>query len=80
MTRVGALARWLLADQQFQRRELRAATENTASQKVALKAGFHHEGILRNADFVHTGRVNLALFSLLPNDSMTTGSTTAGPR
>ncbi|MGW4544078.1 GNAT family N-acetyltransferase [Streptomyces chartreusis] len=75
-----ALARWLLTDQQFQRLELRAATENTASQKVALRAGFHHEGILRNAGFVHTGRVDLALFSLLPDDSTTTGSTIAGTR
>ncbi|MFD7493570.1 GNAT family N-acetyltransferase [Streptomyces sp. NPDC059832] len=63
-----AVARWLLADQQFQRLELRAATENTASQKVALKAGFHREGTLRNAGFVHGGRVDLVLFSMLPGD------------
>jgi RimJ/RimL family protein N-acetyltransferase len=72
-----ALAQWLLVDQEFQRLELRAATENTASQKAALKAGFRHEGILRNAGFVHTGRVDLDLFSLLPNDLMTTSSPSA---
>ncbi|MFJ6012904.1 GNAT family N-acetyltransferase [Streptomyces sp. NPDC092952] len=63
-----ALALWLLADQRFQRLELRAATANTASQSVALKVGFHREGTLRNAGFVHGGRVDLVLFSLLPGD------------
>ncbi|MFE3146041.1 CPCC family cysteine-rich protein [Streptomyces sp. NPDC059218] len=62
------LAHWLLTSQHFQRMELRAATENTASQAVALKAGFHREGNLRNAGFVHGARVDLVLFSLLPND------------
>ncbi|MFJ7629216.1 GNAT family N-acetyltransferase [Streptomyces sp. NPDC097595] len=64
-----AVARWLLTEQRFQRLELRAATGNTASQKVALRAGFHREGILRDAGFVHNGRVDLVLFSLLPDDS-----------
>ncbi|WP_405940262.1 GNAT family N-acetyltransferase [Streptomyces sp. NBC_00726] len=63
-----AVARWLLTEQQFQRLELRAATGNAASQKVAIRAGFRREGILRNAGFVHTGRVDLVLFSLLPDD------------
>ncbi|AXE76670.1 GNAT family N-acetyltransferase [Streptomyces atratus] len=62
------LAHWLLTSQHFQRMELRAATENTASQAVALKAGFHREGNLRNAGFVHGARVDLVLFSLLPDD------------
>ncbi|MFJ8444403.1 GNAT family N-acetyltransferase [Kitasatospora griseola] len=70
-----ALAHWLLMDRRFQRLELRAATENTASQKVALKAGLHREGILRNAGFTHTGRIDLVLFSLLPNDLAPTSST-----
>jgi RimJ/RimL family protein N-acetyltransferase len=63
-----ALGQWLLAAQGFQRLELRAATENTASQKAAVKAGLRREGILRNAGFVHTGRVDLVLFSLVPDD------------
>nr|WP_202553242.1 GNAT family N-acetyltransferase [Streptomyces sp. SID4936] len=68
------LAHWLLTNQHFQRMELRAATENTASQAVALKAGFHREGTLRNAGFVHGAQVDLVLFSLLPGDL---GSSTA---
>ncbi len=63
-----ALGQWLLTDQQFQRMELKAATENTASQRVALKAGLHHEGTLRNAGFVHAGRIDVVLFSLVPQD------------
>jgi RimJ/RimL family protein N-acetyltransferase len=63
-----AVAQWLLIDQQFQRLELRAARANTTSQKVALKAGLQREGILRNAGFVHAGRVDLVLFSLVPED------------
>ncbi|PJN21106.1 GNAT family N-acetyltransferase [Kitasatospora sp. CB02891] len=62
------LGEWLLTDRAFQRMELLAATENTASQKVALRAGLHREGVLRNAGFVHAGRVDLVLFSLVPQD------------
>ncbi|WP_431966055.1 GNAT family N-acetyltransferase [Actinacidiphila sp. bgisy160] len=63
-----ALAAWLLSDQGFQRLELRAATGNIASQRVAVKAGLRREGVLRNAGFVHTGRVDLVVFSLVPGD------------
>lgn len=41
---VAALARWVLAEQGFERAELRAATGNTASVRVAVKAGFGYEG------------------------------------
>ncbi|MFF1923519.1 GNAT family N-acetyltransferase [Streptomyces sp. NPDC058221] len=58
-----ALARWLLDDQGFQRMELRAAVENLASQRVAAKAGMHYEGTMRNAGFVHGGRIDLRLYS-----------------
>ncbi|MGW4696108.1 GNAT family N-acetyltransferase [Kitasatospora cineracea] len=73
------LGEWMLTDQAFQRMELRAATENTASRKVALRAGLHREGILRNAGFVHAGRVDLVLFSLLPQDLQSTAHAPADP-
>ena len=63
-----ALGRWLLCEQGFERMELKAATENTASQRVATRAGLHREGIMRNAGFTHTGRIDLVLFSLTPRD------------
>jgi len=62
------LGEWLLGEQGFQRLQLFAATGNTASQRVAEKAGFHKEGVLRNAGHVHGGRVDLFVFSLVPDD------------
>ncbi|MDQ0937246.1 GNAT family N-acetyltransferase [Streptomyces turgidiscabies] len=75
-----ALAQWLLSDQKFQRLELRAATENIASEKVALRAGLHREGILRNADVIHAGRIDVVLFSLVPDDLKSEAATPAGHR
>jgi hypothetical protein len=39
-----------------------------ASRRVAEKAGFHYEGMLRNAGYVHSGRVDLELWSLVAAD------------
>ena len=65
------LAQWALMERNFERLELRAAVENTASCKTAIRAGFRREGTLRNAGFVHSGRVDLAVFSLVPDDIRT---------
>lgn len=65
---VSLLSRWALLEQGFQRVELRAATGNLASQRVAEKAGFQREGVARNAGFVHAGRVDLVVYSLVPAD------------
>ena len=65
---VRAIAPWLLRDQGFERLELRAAPGNAASQRVAEKAGFTREGVMRNAGYVHGGRVDLVMFSLVPSD------------
>jgi RimJ/RimL family protein N-acetyltransferase len=65
---VGAIARWLLIDQGFERLALRAAPGNVASQRVAEKAGFTREGIARNAGFTNAGRVDLVVFSLVRSD------------
>ncbi|NEA61819.1 GNAT family N-acetyltransferase [Streptomyces sp. SID12488] len=73
-----SLAQWLLGDQKFQRLELRAATENIASQKVALKAGLHREGVLRNSDVIHAGRIDAVLFSLVPDDLTAEAAAPAG--
>lgn len=68
---VSLLARWVLLEQGFERVELRAATGNRASQRVAEKAGFQREGVARNAGFVHAGRVDLVIYSLVPGDLLT---------
>lgn len=63
-----ALAVDLILEQHFQRIELRVAAGNVASRRVAEKAGFVHEGLLRNAGMVESGRVDLAVWSLVPAD------------
>lgn len=65
---VRGLVRWLLVEQAFVRLELRAAVENHASRRVADKAGFVFEGVLRGAGMVRTGRVDHAIYSLLAED------------
>ena len=62
------LAHWAIVDHGFERVELFAATGNVASQAVARKAGFVREGVARNAGYVHDGRVDMVLFSLIPDD------------
>jgi RimJ/RimL family protein N-acetyltransferase len=65
---VDALAVALLLEHAFQRVELRVAPGNVASRRVAEKAGFTYEGLLRNAGYVHSGRVDLEVWSLVAND------------
>lgn len=65
---VERIGRWLLLEQGFERMVLRAATGNTASQRVANKAGFTREGVARNAGFTNAGRVDLVVFNLTPSD------------
>jgi RimJ/RimL family protein N-acetyltransferase len=65
---VNAMSRWALVDLGLERVELRIATGNAASLRVAEKAGFHREGVARSAGYVHGGRVDLVIFSLVPSD------------
>jgi RimJ/RimL family protein N-acetyltransferase len=65
---VDGLAIALLLEHGFQRVELRVAPGNTASRRVAEKAGFTYEGLLRNAGHVHSGRVDLEVWSLVTAD------------
>lgn len=62
------LSKWVLVRYSFARVEVRAAAENIASQRVAEKAGFVREGIARDAGRVHSGRVDLVIFSRVAND------------
>lgn len=65
---VDALAIELLMSHGFHRVELRVAPGNTASRRVAEKASFVYEGLLRNAGYVHSGRVDLEVWSLVAAD------------
>jgi len=65
---VDALAIALLFEHCFERVEVRVAPGNVASRRVAEKAGFSYEGLLRNAGFVHSGRVDVEMWSLVAAD------------
>jgi [ribosomal protein S5]-alanine N-acetyltransferase len=65
---VDAVAIALILEHGFQRVELRVAPGNTASRRVAEKAGFTFEGLLRNAGQVHSGRVDLEVWSFVAAD------------
>ncbi|GAB2606970.1 putative acetyltransferase [Paractinoplanes abujensis] len=68
---VVALSRWALTEAALERVVLRIAPGNRASTRVAEKAGFTYEGVARNAGIVHAGRVDLAIYSLIPADLLT---------
>ncbi|MEV0156603.1 GNAT family protein [Micromonospora sp. NPDC050686] len=65
---VDAVAIALLLEHGFHRIELRVAPGNVASRRVAEKAGFSYEGLLRNAGFVRGARADLELWSLVAAD------------
>jgi RimJ/RimL family protein N-acetyltransferase len=64
------LAHWALTDEGLARVQLRADVENTASRRVAEKAGFRLEGIMRSARWNPRleRRVDWAIYALLPED------------
>ena len=62
------LSRWLLLEKEFERVEVRVAVENLASTRVAIKSGFVQEGVARSAGRVHSGRVDLIIFSKIRKD------------
>lgn len=62
-----AVSRWAI-DQGFRRVEIKAATGNTGSLRVAERSGFTFEGVERSAMPLHEGRTDLTVYSLLPAD------------
>jgi precorrin-6B C5,15-methyltransferase / cobalt-precorrin-6B C5,C15-methyltransferase len=69
-----ALTEWAIRDHGFERVQLFAAIGNTASQRVAQKAGFVREGVARNACCLTGGRADMVLFSLVRDDLKTVGA------
>jgi RimJ/RimL family protein N-acetyltransferase len=67
---LAAVARWLLTEGGIQRAWLSANTDNTASIRVAERAGFRREGTLRRAGLEDDGLHDLAVFSLLDDDEL----------
>jgi RimJ/RimL family protein N-acetyltransferase len=60
----GLVAWWALGEQRFARVELRAATGNLASQRVAAKAGLRRAGVLCDVGLTYDGRVDPVLKSV----------------
>jgi [ribosomal protein S5]-alanine N-acetyltransferase len=69
-TRALALVATVAFEQGAARVQLRAAVGNTASRRVAEKAGFTLEGVLRSAHWSPRlqERLDWAMYSLLPDD------------
>jgi RimJ/RimL family protein N-acetyltransferase len=62
------IAGWTFAVLPVARLQLTTHLDNPASQRVAEKAGFQREGVLRAWAEQHGARVDLVMWSLLPGD------------
>ena len=62
------LARWAIEGLGLERVELLANPANEASLRLAERAGFTREGLLRRYRTRHDKREDLIVFSLLPED------------
>jgi RimJ/RimL family protein N-acetyltransferase len=64
------LSKWLLETVGAARLQIRADVQNAASLRVAEKAGFVREGVLRSSGYNSRAkrRIDYAIFSLLPAD------------
>jgi RimJ/RimL family protein N-acetyltransferase len=65
---VRLLSRWAIEGLRLERVELLANPANQASQRLAERAGFTREGLLRRYRTRHGVREDLIMFSLLPED------------
>ena len=62
------LSRFVLGDLEFERLELYADVDNTASRRVAERAGFTREGVARSYSSQRGERRDFVVYSLLPNE------------
>jgi ribosomal-protein-serine acetyltransferase len=62
------LINYIFEELRINRIQLTAATENSKSQRVALRLGFQREGIQRDGELHRRGFVDLVVFSLLKKD------------
>ena len=66
---VALAARWSFASLGLARLELLVEPDNPPSQRVAERAGFTHEGLLRSYRLMKGRRVDFLVYSLLPTDA-----------
>ena len=65
---VRLISRWALRSLGAGRVQLHTAVDNAASMRVAARAGFTEEGVLRNWYDLRGERRDAVMFSLLPSD------------
>ena len=65
---VQLVSRWAFRELGVQRLQLTTAPDNAASQRVAERAGFTREGLLRGWTPTKDARRDSVMFSLLPGD------------
>ena len=66
---VRLMTSWALAEMRLRRLQLHTDPENVASQRVAERAGFTREGVLRAYNVRRDGtRADAVVYSLLPQD------------
>ncbi|MGH2734025.1 MAG: GNAT family N-acetyltransferase [Actinomycetota bacterium] len=66
---VHLMAGWAFGELGVRRLELLTHPGNRASEAVALRCGFEREGVLRSYREIKGRRVDLTMFSLLPEDA-----------
>ena len=67
---VSLVSRWLIMEHGVERVQLRADEENVPSRRVAEKAGFTQEGVLRSSRYNRRlgRRVDFVMYSLLRDE------------
>jgi RimJ/RimL family protein N-acetyltransferase len=65
---LGLVSRWALVEREVGRFQLRAEPDNVASQRVAEKAGFVREGVMRAALEIKGTRRDVVMYSLVRED------------
>lgn len=71
------VSRWALTQPDVARLQLWTVPDNVPSQRVAERAGFRREGVLRSYGEVDGRRVDAVFYSLLPGDLVEPASSSA---
>ena len=66
---VDALSRYAFERLAMQRLQIRVDPDNAASRRVAEKAGYQREGLMRSALIVRGRRADVLVYSRLPGDA-----------
>jgi RimJ/RimL family protein N-acetyltransferase len=62
------LGAWLFEALEIARLQIHTETENVASQRVAERAGFTREGVLRSYELIEGRPIDVVMFSAVPGD------------